>query len=81
MPLACFDANSKASHWKHAKGMSLRYDAIFGLSDNLISEKLVFRRRRVVLVFHSVFIHRIFLIVDYISERAKLWGLALFGLP
>ena len=28
MPLACFDANGKVStHWKHAKGMSLRYDA------------------------------------------------------
>ena len=30
MPLACFDANSnKSTHWKHAKGMSLRYGAIF----------------------------------------------------
>ena len=28
MPLACFDANGNVStHWKHAKGMSLRYDA------------------------------------------------------
>ena len=31
-----FSGKDKASHWKHAKGMSLRYDAIFGLSDNLI---------------------------------------------
>ena len=29
MPLACFDANSNIStHWKHAKGMSLRYGVI-----------------------------------------------------
>ena len=31
-PLACFAANSNVStHWKHAEGMSLRYDAIFTL--------------------------------------------------
>ena len=31
-PLACFDTNSNVStHWKHAEGMSLRYDAIFTL--------------------------------------------------
>ena len=29
MPLACFGANSNLSaHWKHAKGMSLRYGVI-----------------------------------------------------
>ena len=29
MPSACFDANSNVSvHWKHAEGMSLRYDVI-----------------------------------------------------
>ena len=31
-PLACFATNSNVStHWKHAEGMSLRYDAIFTL--------------------------------------------------
>ena len=41
MPLACFKcADTFAS--KHAKGMSLRYDAILALSDNLISEDWFF---------------------------------------
>ena len=35
MPLACFGANSNLSaHWKHAKGMSLRYGVI--VLENLI---------------------------------------------
>ncbi len=35
MPLACFGANSNVSaHWKHAKGMSLRYGVI--VSGNLM---------------------------------------------
>ena len=33
MPLAWFDAHSnKSTHWKHAKGMSLRYGVVV-LSD------------------------------------------------
>ena len=35
MPLACFGANCNLSaHWKHAKGMSLRYGVI--VLENLI---------------------------------------------
>ena len=32
MPSACFDGNHQFSvktHWKHAEGMSLRYDSVF----------------------------------------------------
>ena len=50
MPLACFVANSNVSvHWKHAKGMSLRYDVIvLGLTvasyQEIIISSGVFRR-------------------------------------
>ena len=40
MCFQCVDTLLFAS--KHAKGMSLRYDAIFALSDNLISEDWFF---------------------------------------